>query len=168
MSYFFQKEVVRTSHLHHAPFLVGSANEERCSSPLDCRSSGGQVDMRNELAPKAFLPFLHTLNLESDRAENLSACGNQERHSPTRPLVISCVISGGRVGRNFRSVLETVHAVLPCRTMRYFRADCHMTRLMTEYGAQVPPGCYSLSVQFNRNRTVVLIERSDSVCVLGG
>jgi hypothetical protein len=33
------------------------AKEERCLSPLDCRSSGGQVAMRNELAAKAFLPF---------------------------------------------------------------------------------------------------------------
>jgi hypothetical protein len=37
--------------------------------------------------------------------------------------------------RSFRSVLETVHATLPCRTMRYFRADRNMTRRMTEYGA---------------------------------
>ena len=40
-----------------------------------------------------------------------------------------------RSARSFRSVLETVHAMLPCRTMRYFRADCNMTGLMTKCSA---------------------------------
>ena len=43
-----------------------------------------------------------------------------------------------------------------------------MTRLMPEYSAQVPRGCYMLPVQFNRNGTVVVIERGDSVGILGG
>ena len=43
-----------------------------------------------------------------------------------------------------------------------------MTRLMTEYSAEVPFRSYSLSVQFNRNRMVVVIKRSDSVSVLSG
>src|SRR5437660_8375038 len=43
-----------------------------------------------------------------------------------------------------------------------------MTRIMTEYSAQVPFGRYPLSVQFNRKRMVVIIERSDSVSVLRG
>jgi hypothetical protein len=40
-----------------------------------------------------------------------------------------------RIARSFRSVLETVHAMLPCRTMRYFRADRNMTGLMTKCSA---------------------------------
>ena len=70
--------------------------------------------------------------------------------------------------RSFRSVTKTVHAPLPCRPMRCLPTDRNMTRRMTDYSAQVPFGCYSLSVQFNRNRMVVIIERRDSVGVLGG
>jgi hypothetical protein len=38
-----------------------------------------------------------------------------------------------RTRSSFRSITKTVHARLPCRTMRYFPADCNMTRVMTEY-----------------------------------
>ncbi len=43
-----------------------------------------------------------------------------------------------------------------------------MTCLMPEDSAQVPRRCYMLSVQFNRNRTIVIVERGDSVGILGG